>query len=283
VFLLDASGQSIAYGFNSLPSLNLSLLKGSADSLPTPNSLEQLRQPSVSVAIPGRMDQPLSDLIQITEIKQAGKRIPAYRFLDPDHPENMLIHERLQQGGIGRVLRLQGHFLDQLIDQEYFYTLQPGDSHESLTIFDYAEGTFLKFQYAEDTPVNQPPSLDYNTENPNRHLKKWISPESKLKLNLLKTKWSHFDFSSGQKIVTSIMRMNREFEWILSLLRGPPMRETPQKRSSLLYSLHDLNLSFDSKHSVDLITNPSSVFDSNRGRFISAESLPLLRRAPSNG
>ncbi|MDD5217542.1 MAG: hypothetical protein PHS88_05485, partial [Candidatus Omnitrophica bacterium] len=89
--------------------------------------------------------------IELVEIVRPQGRIPAYNFINPEKPNDVLVRERLEAGAPGRVLKiLVFEGTERKVDQEYFYEHESETGKESITVFDYLAGSFIKMRLLED-------------------------------------------------------------------------------------------------------------------------------------
>ncbi|MDD5227149.1 MAG: hypothetical protein PHV97_08230, partial [Candidatus Omnitrophica bacterium] len=96
------------------------------------------------------------DLLAVGEMDAAGQVLSrmdiaaaTYTITSPQLPSQLLIFERLENGGFGRVLR----YRDNGIDLEYIYS-KDDTGAEMVTILDYAANTFIKMSFVQGMEPN---------------------------------------------------------------------------------------------------------------------------------
>lgn len=102
----------------------------------------------------------VKQIVEISEIERSETMIPTYVFKSPGGSDNFSVYEKLPQGGVGRLLRVHGTDDGRLIDQEYFYDIDKESGKETVTILNYADGTFLKMEVVDKVDADNDGILD---------------------------------------------------------------------------------------------------------------------------
>jgi len=84
-----------------------------------------------------------------------------YTITYPQNPTQLVVFERLTNGGFGRVLR----YRDTGIDLEYVYAVDEATNREALTILNYTANTFIKMSFIEGTAPNASSGLIDSPQN----------------------------------------------------------------------------------------------------------------------
>ena len=77
----------------------------------------------------------------------AGESIDVYSFSDPGDVNFGLVYERLEEGGIGRILKFRTLENGITTDLEYIYETDSVTGDETITILNYETNTFLKLGF----------------------------------------------------------------------------------------------------------------------------------------
>ncbi|MFA7001827.1 MAG: hypothetical protein WC352_06760, partial [Candidatus Omnitrophota bacterium] len=80
--------------------------------------------------------------VEIVDRKQMGSTLQVYSFRDARNPERILERRMTENGAVGELVRVK----DDTQDLEYVYEADEKTDNQILTILNYRQGTFLKFE-----------------------------------------------------------------------------------------------------------------------------------------
>ncbi|MBI4711203.1 MAG: hypothetical protein HY767_01915, partial [Candidatus Omnitrophica bacterium] len=155
---------------------------------------------------------------QVTSRMELGAS--TYTITDPRSPTQLLIFERLENGGFGRVLR----YRDSGMDLEYVYAVDPATGVEAMTVLNYTSNTYIKMSYIEGAAPDAASGVIDSPENileAGTFSMTGTTPSYKSLLSKAGTEWVVTDPSDGK--VFDVYASFPSDEWGgLIRSRGPP-------------------------------------------------------------
>lgn len=86
--------------------------------------------------------------IELTEFLRQGEQIPVYRISGVKDRQLLQIYERLENGGVGRILRTRNLIAAQPVDKEFYYGVS-ASGKPMVSVFDYSKGSYLEIEFDE--------------------------------------------------------------------------------------------------------------------------------------
>lgn len=102
--------------------------------------------------------------VELSFLERNSEKVPVYKITSAKDRQLLQVYERLENGGVGRILRIRNLVLSQPVDKEFYYGVSASDK-PVVSIFDYLKGSYLEIEF-EQAQASQSYFKSQELDNP---------------------------------------------------------------------------------------------------------------------